>query len=401
VATPGKVLILVENLSVPFDRRVWLEATTLRDAGYIVSVISPKGHHADMESFVEIDGIAVYRYALEEAQPGVMGYVKEYSVAMLMTLLLTFRVWRARGFDVIHACNPPDLFFFIGLVWKIFGKKFIFDQHDICPEMFAVKFGNRFRLLRKLLQLLELGTYRTADVVIATNESVKKLAMTRGGVPERRVVVVRTGPDFDRLKIVPAEPALKKGSRWLVAYLGSMGPHDSVDLALKAAHDIVHMQGRTDVHFTFIGRGDQTPLLIELSRNLGLADHVTFTGRIPDEALVQYLSTADVCISPDGANGYNEYCTMNKTMEYMAVAKPVVAFDLLETRYSAQGAALYAPPNDVRAFADRVVQLLDDDALRENLGQVGRARVEQELSWEHSRGALLDAYARAFRMRRA
>jgi len=401
VATSGKVLILVENLSVPFDRRVWLEATTLRDAGYKVSVISPKGYHADLESFVEIEGIAVYRYALKEAQPGVAGYVREYSVAMLMTLLLVFRVWRTRGFDVIHACNPPDLFFFIGLVWKIFGKRFIFDQHDICPEMFAVKFGSRFRFLHKLLQLLEQGTYRTADVVIATNESVKELAMMRGGVPEQRVVVVRTGPDFDRLRIVPADSSLKHGKRWLVAYLGSMGPHDSVDLALKAAHEIVHVRGRADVYFAFIGRGDQTPRLIKFAHELGLADHVTFTGRIPDEALVQYLSTADVCISPDGANGYNEYCTMNKTMEYMAMAKPVVAFDLLETRYSAQGAALYAPPNDVRAFAERIVQLLDDDALRMKLGQLGRMRVEQELSWEHSRGALLDAYARALRPRLA
>ena len=396
MASPGKVLILVENLPLPFDRRVWLEATTLRDAGYTVSVICPKGDRAHREDHVVLDGISIHRYGLPPTSTGVGSYLREYSVAMGMTLRLSIRVLLHEGFDVIHACNPPDLFFLIAWLYRVAGKRFIFDQHDLSPETFQVQFSGRLAPVYRLLRLLEWLTYKTADVTIATNESVRDIARSRGGVPSERIFVVRTGPDFARLRLVPGEPILKHGKRFLVVYLGVMGPQDGVDLALQAARILIQVMGRTDVHFAFVGKGDYTPTLQKLASSLDLDPWVEFTGRISDDELIRYLSTADVCLSPDPANGLNEFHTMNKTMEYMALGKPVVAFDIRETRVSAGGAALYAQPNDVSQFAQRIADLLDDPAARERLGQIGRERVEQELSWDRTKQPLIDAYDYVF-----
>lgn len=390
-----RVLILVENYPLPFDRRVWLEARTLKAAGYQVSIICPKGKGAS-ESFVEIDGIRIYRYTAWEARKGLVAFAFEFAWCWLRTFLLTIRVFATDGFDVIHACNPPDTFFVIGRIYKLFGKRFIFDQHDLNPEVYLSKFPDKNgSLAHRLLYLFERWTYRTADVVIAMNESYRQVALERGGVAPDRVFVVRTGPDFERLHLVPPEPSLKRGARFLVAYLGTMAPQDGVDYLLQAAAHVVFQRGRSDVHFVFIGSGPSIDDLQAMARNLGLADRCTFTGRVSDEDLRRWLATADVCASPDPRNPLNEVSTMNKTMEYMAMGKPVVSFGLKETIYSAEEAALYATPNDTAEFGDRIVELLDDPGRRAAMGEYGLQRVHERLAWNHSEPVLLRAYDRA------
>jgi glycosyltransferase involved in cell wall biosynthesis len=389
----GRILILVENLPVPFDRRVWLEATTLHRAGYTVSVICPAGgRHAP--GYELLDGIHVHRYKLRETGTGFFSYVREYAAAMVKTLWLSFKVARRPGFDVLHACNPPDLFFLIAWLYKPFGKKFVFDQHDLSPETYRVQRNGREGLIYNALLFLEKLTYATADVVIATNESIRSFAHGRGGVDDERIFTVRTGPDFQRMRIVPADTKLKRGAKFLVCYLGVMGRQDGVDYALRAAAAVVRR--RDDVKFTFIGSGDMIEELKQLAGELRLNGHVHFTGRVSDEDLVKYLSTADVCISPDPQNGLNEFHTMNKTLEYMAMGKPQVAFDLAEMRVSAADAAVYARPNDVEDFADRLIDLLHDPGRRLAMGRSARRRIEEQLGWEHTHVSLLEAYARLF-----
>lgn len=389
----GRILILVENLPVPFDRRVWLEATTLHEAGYTVSVICPTGGRHE-PGYELLHGIHIHRYELPITSIGFFSYVREFAVAMLKTLWLSFKVAYRPGFDVIHACNPPDLFFLIAWLYKPFGKKFIFDQHDLSPETYRVQRNGREGLIYHILLLLEKLTYATADVVIATNESIRSFAHGRGGVADERIFTVRTGPDFQRMRIVPAENKLKRDAKFLVCYLGVMGKQDGVDYALRAAASVVRK--RDDVKFTFIGSGDMIDELKNLAGELRLNGHVHFTGRVSDEDLVKYLSTADVCISPDPQNGLNEFHTMNKTLEYMAMGKPQVAFDLAEMRVSAAEAAVYAKPNDVDDFANRLIELLDDPGLRLTMSRVARRRIEEKLGWEHTHVNLLNAYAWLF-----
>ncbi len=390
------MLILVENLSVPFDRRVWLEATTLRNAGYTVSVICPKGSGRDTESFTKIAGIAIYRYQLPPLSTTASSYFREYGVAMVQTLRLAARVYRDRGFDVIHGCCPPDLFFLIALVFKPLGVRYVFDHHDLSPETYRVVIGNRFSVLYQLLRIVERCTFLTAHTVITTNESLRTIALTRGHVPESSVFVVRTGPDADRLHPVSLENRPKLGHRFNVAYLGVMGATDGVDLVVQAADLIVHRYGRQDIGFLLIGGGEQFENLVNMASSLDLGAFTTFTGRVSDDELVALLSASDVCVSPDPENGLNENNTMNKTMEYMAMCKPVVAFDLRETRYSAGDAALYARPNDVEEFAAKILRLIDDATLRHTMGQIGLQRVRDELAWDHSKPRLLAAYEHAF-----
>lgn len=390
-----RVLILVENLSVPFDRRVWLEASALRDAGYLVSVICPTGRNTDVERVAVVDDIAIYRYPLPPTGTGFAAYVREYAVAMASTLALSFKVRRKHGFDVIHACNPPDLLFMIALLYRPFGVRFVFDQHDSSPGTFRAYFGRKFPMVHWVLIALQRLTYSTAHHVIVTNESYREMALRDSGKDPSAITVVRTGPDFERLHEVPSDPQIKGGRRHLLVYLGVMGPADGVDLAIRAMKVIVHDCGRSDVHLALLGDGDYAPIARALCTDLHLDEHVEFAGRVSDADLLRYLSTADVCLCPDPANNLNEFSTMNKTMEYMAMGRPVVAFDLKETRYSAGEAALYAEPNDVADFAGRIMDLLDDPKLRAKLGRIGLRRVRDHLAWEHSRPSLLAAYARA------
>ncbi|OLF15727.1 glycosyltransferase family 4 protein [Actinophytocola xanthii] len=392
-ALPGRALILVENLSVPFDRRVWQESTTLRDAGWEVHVICPQGTKRDTEPYVELDGVRIHRYPLAAATGGPAGYLKEYGSALWHTYRLARRIERTVGpVDVVHACNPPDLLFLVARSLRRRGAKFVFDQHDLVPELYLSRFGRGEDLLYRAVCRLERASYRAADVVIATNESYRQVALRRGGVAPEKVFVVRSAPAVERFRRVEPEPELKRGKPNLLCYLGVMGPQDGVDYALQALAALRDEQGRTDWHAVFVGAGDTFEEMQALAERLRLADQVEFTGRIPDADLVRYLSTADICLSPDPRNPLNDVSTMNKVMEYMAMGKPIVSFELREARVSAGDAAVYARANDVSEFAKLTAELLDDPAQRARMGEIGRARVEGPLSWAHSSEALLTAY---------
>ncbi len=385
-----RVLIIVENLPCPFDRRVMQEARTLAAAGYLVSIICPKAPGYE-EGFEQIDGIDIHRHALPREADGALGYALEYGVALFMEFWLSLKVLFGRGFDVIHACNPPDTIFIIGGFYKLFGKKFVFDHHDINPELYEAKFAKR-GFGHRLLLALERMTFSTADMVISTNESYRNIALTRGGVSPRDVFVVRSGPDLSRMRQVPPNPALKKGRRQLVGYVGVMGKQEGIDLLLQAVQLIVRHLGRTDIHFGLVGGGTELAAMRQLAIDLGIAEYVTFTGRVPDAELLEMLCTADICVNPDRANAMNDRSTMNKVMEYMALGKPLVQFDLTEGRVSAGEASWYARPNDVADLAQKMVALLADERQRQHMSAVGRERVENQLSWQHEAPRLLAAY---------
>jgi glycosyltransferase involved in cell wall biosynthesis len=390
------VLILVENLPSPFDRRVWQEATTLRDAGHDVSIVCPTGRGYDGK-FEVIDDIHIYRYDLPMEGKGAKGYAVEYSAALFWMFVLSWRVLLTRGFDAIHACNPPDLIFLIGLFFKLLGKRFVFDHHDINPELYEAKFGRR-DFFYKLMLKFERWTFRAADISIATNESYKRIALERGGMHPDRVFVVRSGPSTERLRVLPPDEALKKGRRFLVGYVGVMGQQEGIDYLLTAAHHIVTVKKRTDVQFALVGGGTSLESMKALTVRLGLADFVDFTGRVPDAQLLAVLNTADVCVNPDVANEMNDKSTMNKIMEYMAVGKPIVQFDLTEGRHSALDASLYAIRNDAVDFAEKILELLDDPAARRRMGEFGRMRVENELEWRYEAPKLVAAYDALWRI---
>ena len=385
-----KILILVENLPSPFDRRVWQEANALRGAGHEVTIICPTGMGYEKRHEV-IDGIAIHRYALPVEAEGAAGYAIEYATALAKTFWICWKVLLTRGFDVIHACNPPDLFFLIGGFFRLLGKKFVFDHHDINPELYEAKFGRR-DVFWKLMVWLERMTFRVADVSIATNESYKRIAIERGGMDPARVFVVRSGPSLERMKTGLPHAHLKRGRRFLVGYVGVMGRQEGVDLLLQAAQVIVREMGRSDVHFGLVGGGTSLEEMKALAATLGIADYVTFTGRVPDAEMLAMLNTADVCVNPDVANDMNDKSTMNKIMEYMALGKPVVQFDLAEGRFSAREASLYAARNDASDLAAKIVELLDDPERRAAMGAFGRARVENELEWRYEVPKLLAAY---------
>ena len=388
---PPHVLILVENLSVPFDRRVWQESRALTEAGYRVSVICPRGTKRDTEPHAEIEGVRIHRYPLRPATGGPLGYLREYGLAMWHTMRLARRVHRAQPVDVVHACNPPDLLLLAALPMKLRGVRMVFDHHDLVPELFESRFGGR-GLLYKVSVLLERITFALADVVISTNESYRDVAIRRGRKAPEHVHVVRSAPDLSRFTPTEPNPGLRRGRRHLLCYLGVMGPQDGVDYALRAIAHLRDVMGRTDVHATFIGSGDAFYDLVQLSHDLGLDDIVEFTGRVPDATVQEYLSTADVCLAPDPKNPLNDVSTMNKIVEYMAMSRPLVSFDLREARVSAGDAALYATPNDETEFARLVAELLDDPERRARMGASGRERVERSLSWSTSAANLLAAY---------
>ncbi len=394
-----RVLILVENLPSPFDRRVWQEATTLRANGYEVSIICPTGKGCE-KKLETIDGIDIWRYDLPTEGEGALGYLVEYAAALAFTFVLSIKVLFRKGFDVIHACNPPDLFFLIGAFYKLLGKKFVFDHHDANPELYEAKFGRRDFLYRVMLSL-EDWTFRFADVSIATNESYRRIAIGRGGMQPSRVFVVRSGPSLERLKLVPPQHELKRGKRFLVGYVGVMGKQEGIDLLLKSVEFIVKKEKRTDIHFGLVGGGTSLQEMKDLAKSLGVEEYVTFTGRVPDAELLAMLNTADVCVNPDVANDMNDISTMNKIMEYMALGKPIVQFDLTEGRFSAREASLYAKRNDPVDFALKILELLENAEKRAAMGEFGRRRVENELEWRYEAPKLLAAYDCVFGASRA
>ncbi|HYD31442.1 MAG TPA: glycosyltransferase family 4 protein [Azospirillaceae bacterium] len=394
------VLFIVENLPVPFDRRVWQEATTLRAAGYQVAVICPVGKGCE-ERYQELDGIHIYRHPLPVEADGALAYPAEYATALFWEMVLAWRVLFRHGFDAIHACNPPDTIFLIGGLFKrLLGKRFIFDHHDLCPELYEAKFGRRDFFWRLMVRL-ERWTFRTADVVIATNQSYRAVAIERGGVDPSRVFVVRSGPKLDRLHILPPVPRHRHGRRFLIGYLGVMGVQEGIEYLLEAMLHLIRDQGRRDIHLALVGGGSHLAALQRRAEELGVAGHCTFYGRVPDQLLLEVLNTADVCVNPDTWNELNDKSTMNKIMEYMSLAKPIVQFDMTEGRYTAGDASLYARPNDALDLATKLAELLDDEERRRHMGALGRRRVEDELSWEHEAPNLLAAYEAAWATRPA
>jgi glycosyltransferase involved in cell wall biosynthesis len=396
-ASPGKwrVLIIVENLPCPFDRRVWQEALALRADGNEVSIICPKGRGYD-KGYEVIDGVHIHRHPLPVEADSALGYGLEYALALLMEFALAVRIALTRGFDVIHGCNPPDTIFLIARFFKLFGKRFIFDHHDINPELYEAKFGRR-DVWYRLLCRLERWTFATADVSIATNESYRRIAIERGRMPPARVFVVRSGADLGRVRSVPPRAELRRGKAHLVGYVGVIGKQEGLDLLLQSVAYLRRELHRNDVHFVIVGDGTELASLRRLSRELSVDDCVEFTGRIPDAALWDIMSTADVCVNPDRANDMNDKSTMNKIIEYMALGKPIVQFDLTEGRFSAGEASLYARPNDIADFGLKLCELLDDPRRRAAMGAIGRSRVEGGLAWNHQIPRLLEAYGAAMK----
>jgi glycosyltransferase involved in cell wall biosynthesis len=390
-----KVLIIVQNLPVPFDRRVWQEANELAANGYQVSVICPvgRGHDARYEC---INGIHIYRHPLPLEANGAWGYLLEYTSSLFWEFVLSCKVLRRHGFDIIHACNPPDNIFLIGGFFKLFARKrFLFDHHDINPELYEAKFGRR-DFFYKVMLFWERLTFWCADVSIATNESYRQIALTRGHMDPARVFVVRSGPSLERLRIIDPVPSWKNGRRYLVGYVGVMGQQEGIQYLIEAAHHIVHGMKREDVQFVLVGGGPALEEMKRLTAAKGLTGYVEFTGRVPDQQLLEVLNTADVCVNSDEVNAMNDKSTMNKIMEYMALGKPIVQFELTEGRFSARDASLYAAPNDALDMARKIVMLLDDPDKRAAMGQFGRRRVENDLAWPYEAPKLLAAYDAAF-----
>jgi len=389
-----KVLIIVENLPVPMDFRVWKEARSLRDAGYEVVVLCPRAKGAQ-EGYEFLDGVHIYRHPGAKEGNGSSGYVREYTYALFWEFLYSWWIYLRRGFHVIQGCNPPDDIFFVALPFKLFGVKYIFDHHDVNPELYLSKYGKK-DLFYKVQVWLEKSTFRCSDVVISTNNSYREIAMTRGGVSADNVFVVRNGPSPETFRAVPPNPTRKHGKRHLVGYVGVMNSQDGLDILLDVALRIKDL-GRRDIHFTCVGGGPELQSLRKMTQENQLEDMVTFTGYVPDADLVEILSTADVCVNPDRPCDMNSMSTMIKIMEYMALGKPIVQFDGTEGRFSAQEASLYSDGADrVADFADKILWLLDHPEERERMGQFGRRRIEKELAWEYSVQNLLAAYERAF-----
>jgi glycosyltransferase involved in cell wall biosynthesis len=390
------VCIVVQNLPVPFDRRVWLECKALRDAGFEVSVVCPKGR--DDPSYAELEGVHLYKYRAFPPITRQVMFLAEYLWSILATFAGLVRAWRRRPFAVVQVCNPPDVLFAAVVPFRVlFGVRMVFDQHDLCPELYLSRFDNPADLPHRALLLAERATYALSAHVISTNESYRRVALDRGRKRPEDVTVVRTGPDPERMRRGERDPELLRGYEYLLVYIGVMGPQDGVDVALRAMHHLVHVRGRTDVALTLIGDGDAAPALRKLATELKLDDHVAFTGRAPDELVSRLMSTADVGLSPDPKNPLNDVSTMNKTMEYMAFELPVVAFDLVETRVSAQDAAVYAEPGREDEFADIVLDLLADDVRRKQMGTAGRRRVEDVLAWPNQASAYVGVHDRLTR----
>lgn len=400
-AAPRRVLIIVQNLPVPFDRRVWLEATTLARAGYRVSVICPKmkGFHAGHEILEDVE---ILRYPLPFEAQGTLGFIAEFAWCFVMAAALSVRVALfGRGFDVLHVCNPPETYWPLAAFWRLFGKVFLFDHHDLSPEMYAAKFGRESGLLHRALLWMERLTFRVAQVVITTNESHRRIAIERGGKDPTQVHVVRSGPDLSRFVQHPRSAEFAQGKRFLVAYLGEICRQDGVDHLVRAMRILRDDLGRRDVHCVLMGGGPHQKAVARYAAEIGVEDCCTFTGRVSDEMLCRVLSSADLGVDPGPKTAWSDQSTMNKIVEYMFFGLPVLGYDLHEARISAGEAGLFVTPNDEAALAAGILRLLDDAEARTRMGEAGRQRVRGALAWSYSVPPLLAAYDAAFALRAA
>lgn len=386
-----RALIILENLPLERDARVRRECLALLEAGYGVSVICPEGSGAPLEG--ALAQVKLHRYRPAPSKGSRLGFAYEFSYSWVTTLVLTLKALAGEGFDVIQACNPPDTYFALALPFKLAGKPFIFDHHDLAPELYAIRFGRDRGMVMTVLKLLERATIRCADHVISTNDSFRQVAIGRGKKPTNAVTVVRNGPDLSEVRGGHPIPELKRGRRFLCCWVGVIGAvDDGVDLALRAIQLLVEDQGRRDCQFTFVGDGEAASQMQALVEELGIGEFVTFTGWLDRAGVFAHLATADVGLQPDPKNSRTDAATAIKTMEYMAFGLPIVAFDVHETRVSADGAALYARPNEVTSYAELIGTLLDNPEQRAAMGHLGRQRVEHELAWDHQK----DAYVKVF-----
>ncbi len=377
-----KVLMVVENYSVPFDRRVWREARALRDAGCKIIVLCPKTPD-NPEPYSMLEDIEIFRFPMYFSSGNAFGYVLEYLNFLIFSMLYAIYIYLFKGFNVIHVSNPPDLLWIIALPFKPLGVRFIYDQHDLVPETFESKFpGKGESLVTKLLIVLERVSYRLADAVIVTNKSYYSNAVRRGNIRPDKIFIVRNGPDLREFTPLPPNPKWKFGHKYLCAFIGVMGRQDGVDIIIQAAKHIVKKRGREDIAFILIGKGEEYESLVKMADEFGLSEHVKFTGRVDDPTAIEILCTADVCLAPDPPGPLNDVSTMNKVMEYMAMGKPIVSFDLKETRFSAQDSSIYVSGNDPVEYAKGILSLLENEDLRKKMGEFGRKRVETELKWE-------------------
>ncbi|WKN31277.1 glycosyltransferase family 4 protein [Porifericola rhodea] len=389
------VLVIIENLPAPFDRRVWQEACTLKEKGADVSIICPK-MKGYTESYEQINGIDIYRHPLPLEGSGAMGYLLEYSTAIFWELVLAFKIFFKKRFHVIHGCNPPDLIFLTALPFKLFGVKYVFDHHDINPELYIAKFGKKDFFYRCMLWLERL-TFKTADYSIATNESYKQIAIERGEMPPHKVQVVRSGPSLERIKLTPGNEKYKKGRTYLIGYVGVIGVQEGLDLLLESVKYLISK--RQDVQFAIVGGGTSLEDIKKMATEMGVNAYVDFYGRVSDEKLLDVLNTCDVCVNPDKPTEMNNLSTMNKIMEYMALKKPIVQFDLKEGKASAQEASLYAKNNDTADFAEKIMWLLDHEKESAEMAEYGYKRVINKLSWDHESTKLTNFYAKVLNVK--
>ena len=388
----SRVLMLLENAPYPRDRRVYHEATTLVDAGYQVTVICPSISGQPWHEI--LDGVSVYRFPAPRAAKGFVGYLWEYVYSMTAIFILSLRVLLLEGFDIVHAHHPPDIFAFLGAFYKLLGKRYVLDHHDLAPELYYARFGGKgSQLIYRVLVALEKFACRIADHVIATNESYKIVEMQRGIVPARRITVVRNGPNLNELRAKDPDPDIKQDGKTIIGYVGVTGTQDGVDYLLRALHRLIFDLGKTDFFCVVVGSGDALPRLKSLSHQLDIGDYILFTGWVDEPSEVaRYLSTMDICVAPEPSDPYNDRSTAAKVMEYMALGKPIVAFDLPEHRFTAHHAAVYARPNDELDFAKQIASLMDNPDQCNKLSRIGKERVEKNLAWSHQAKHLLEAY---------
>ena len=387
-----EVLIIVENMPVPADRRVWQEATALRRAGYQVSVVCPKGKGYE-RAYEQIDGVNIYRHWLPTEGPGTVSYLLEYTVALFWEFILSLKVAWRHGFDIIHACNPPDLIFLVAIFHKIFfGKTFLFDQHDVVPELYEVKF-DRKDFIHRLLVLFERWTFRWADGSLATNSRLKELAVARGRMPEDKVWVVRTLPDLERIRPVKPDPSVRRTFRYLVGYVGYIAEQDGVHLLIEGMAYIIKSLCRPDVGCLVIGDGPQLNRLKALVDERGITDNVEFAGYLSGDAVIAKLGACDIGVVPDPPNACNGMMSMIKVFEYMALGLPIVQFDLAQAKNDAGGAARTVADPTPQALGEAIVSLLEDGAARERMRAYGRERADRDFQWDTEKHSLLAAYA--------
>jgi glycosyltransferase involved in cell wall biosynthesis len=391
-----RILMLLENSGYPADDRVRREARTLINAGYSITLICPG--FSGQRRYEQMDEVEVYRYPYPKEIGGVLGYLWEYGYSMVAISLLALYVFLREGFDIIHAHQPPDQLAFIAVLYRIFGKKYILDHHDLAPELYEARFRGAARpWIRQALIFFEKFACRRADRVIATNHSYKKIEMERDGVPEEKITIVRNGPDLRELFQSAPDPTLRKDAKTIIGYVGVTGTQDGADQLVRAVRHLIYDFKIRDFLCIIVGSGDALPGLKLLAKQLGISDHILFTGWINGQEKVRsYLNSMDICAAPEPSDPYNRSSTAAKVMEYMAVGKPVVSFDLPEHHYSAQGGALYARPNDELDFARQLASLIDQPDQRKRLGEAGLERIKNVLAWEHQADALQKMYATLF-----